>query len=68
MEAKRFSKQTSVNNKIIENVKNDDKFIVSVYDQNRCKYTFYESFDMEESDKVYQALIDEQYENMSHQF
>jgi len=68
MEAKRFSKQTSVNNKIIENVKNDDKFIVSVYDQDWCKYTFYESFDMDESDKVYHAIIDAEYEKMSHQF
>lgn len=68
MEAKRFSKQVSVNNKIIENVKNDDVFIVSVYDQDRCKYTYYESFGMDESDKIYQAIIDAEYEKMSHQF
>jgi len=67
MEAKRFSQQTSVNNKIIENVKNNDKFIVSVYDQDRCRYTFYESFEMEESDKVYESLIDSEHEKMSYQ-
>jgi len=39
-----------------------------VYDQDWCKYTFYESFDMDESDKVYHAIIDAEYEKMSHQF
>ena len=68
MNEKRCSQLTSVNNKIIENVKDDDKFIVSVYDNDRCKYTFYEHFNLIESDAKYDELIDIENEKMTHQF
>jgi len=67
MGLKRFSKEVVVNNKVIECVKNDAEFIVSVYDNDRCKYTYNQSFDMETADRKYDELIDKEYEKMSHQ-
>ena len=69
MSLKRDSKEVEVNNKVIELFFDYGQFIVTMYDNDRLKYTESLEFtDHEEALNNFLRLIDIEQEKMSHQF
>lgn len=69
MSLKRDSKETEVNNKVIERFFDNGQWKVTRYDNDRLKYTDSLKFEsVVDACDAYDSFIDAEHEKMTHQF